>query len=60
MLQRKVRLRAAYNPEVVGSSHASATIKSPEIVRFQDLFALVEPKATPGYAGGIKIAFSEE
>jgi len=23
-------------------------------------FALVVPKATPGYAGGIKIAFSEE
>ena len=27
---------AAHNPEVVGSSPASATIKSPEVVRFQD------------------------
>ena len=30
--------RRAHNPEVVGSSPASATIKSPEIVRFQDFF----------------------
>ena len=32
--------RRAHNPEVVGSSPASATIKSPEIVRFQDFFLL--------------------
>ena len=31
-------LTAAHNPEVVGSSPASATIKSPEIARFQDFF----------------------
>ena len=30
--------RRAHNPEVVGSSPASATIKSPGIVRFQDFF----------------------
>ena len=30
--------RRAHNPEVVGSSPASATIKSPEIKRFQDFF----------------------
>ena len=30
----------SHNPEVVGSSPASATIKSPEIVRFQDFFLL--------------------
>ena len=28
MQQRKIRLRAAHNPEVVGSSPASATIKT--------------------------------
>ena len=32
--------RRAHNPEVVGSSPASATIKSPEILRFQDFFGL--------------------
>ena len=31
-------LTAAHNRSVVGSSPASATIKSPEIVRFQDFF----------------------
>ena len=30
--------KQTHNPEVVGSSPASATIKSPEIVRFQDFF----------------------
>ena len=30
--------RRAHNPEVVGSSPASATIKSPEIVSFRDFF----------------------
>ena len=30
--------RRAHNPEVVGSSPASATIISPEIKRFQDFF----------------------
>ena len=30
--------RRAHNPEVVGSSPASATIKSPEIARFRDFF----------------------
>ena len=35
---RKIGLFAAHNPEVVGSSPASETIKSPEIVRFQDFF----------------------
>ena len=34
--------RRAHNPEVVGSSPASATIKSPEIVRFQDFFLHLE------------------
>ena len=33
--QHKKETRS-HNPEVVGSSPASATIKSPEIVRFQD------------------------
>ena len=36
--QRKIPLSAAHNPEVVGSSPASATIKSPGSVRFQDFF----------------------
>ena len=36
--QRKIPILAAHNPEVVGSSPASATIKSPEILRFQDFF----------------------
>ena len=34
----QLEARRAHNPEVVGSSPASATIKSPEIVRFQDFF----------------------
>ena len=34
----QLEARRAHNPEVVGSSPASATIKSPEIVRFQDSF----------------------
>ena len=33
-----MRFSTPHNPEVVGSSPASATIKSPEIVRFQDFF----------------------
>ena len=37
-------LTAAHNPEVVGSSPASATIKSPEIVRFQDFFLVLGAK----------------
>ena len=36
----QLEARRAHNPEVVGSSPASATIKSPEIVRFQDFFLL--------------------
>ena len=36
--------RRAHNPEVVGSSPASATIKSPEIVRFQDFFFCFDAK----------------
>ena len=34
----QLEARRAHNPEVVGSSPASATIKSPEVVRFQDFF----------------------
>ena len=34
----QLEARRAHNPEVVGSSPASATMKSPEIVRFQDFF----------------------
>ena len=34
----QLEARRAHNPEVVGSSPASATIKSPEILRFQDFF----------------------
>ena len=34
----QLEARRAHNPEVVGSSPASATIKSPEITRFQDFF----------------------
>ena len=34
----QLEARRAHNPEVVGSSPASATIKSSEIVRFQDFF----------------------
>ena len=34
----QLEARRAHNPEVVGSSPASATIKSPEIARFQDFF----------------------
>ena len=34
----QLEARRAHNPEVVGSSPASATIKSPEIVRFRDFF----------------------
>ena len=34
----QLEARRAHNPEVVGSSPASATKKSPEIVRFQDFF----------------------
>ena len=34
----QLEARRAHNPEVVGSSPASATINSPEIVRFQDFF----------------------
>ena len=34
----QLEARRAHNPEVVGSSPASATIKSPEIIRFQDFF----------------------
>ena len=36
--------RRAHNPEVVGSSPASATIKSPEIVRFQDFSCVLGVK----------------
>ena len=32
----QLEARRAHNPEVEGSSPSSATIKSPEIVRFQD------------------------
>ena len=35
----QLEARRAHNPEVVGSSPASATIKSPEITRFQDFFS---------------------
>ena len=38
----QLEARRAHNPEVVGSSPASATIKSPEIVRFQDFFLYFE------------------
>ena len=34
----QLEARRAHNPEVVGSSPASATIRSPEIERFQDFF----------------------
>ena len=34
----QLEARRAHNPEVVGSSPASATIKSPAIVRFRDFF----------------------
>ena len=40
-MPREIGLFAAHNPEVVGSSPASATIKSPEIVGFQDFFLLL-------------------
>ena len=36
----QLEARRAHNPEVVGSSPASATIKSHEITRFQDFFLL--------------------
>ena len=42
--QGKIGFLAAHNPEVVGSSPASATIKSPEILRFQDFFLLFRGK----------------
>ena len=38
----------------------SIEIKTDPAVVAGSVFALVVPKATPGYAGGIKIAFSEE
>ena len=34
----QLEARRAHNPEVVGLGPTSATIKSPEIVRFQDFF----------------------
>ena len=40
----QLEARRAHNPEVVGSSPASATIKSPEIERFQDFFLLLGVK----------------
>ena len=40
--------RRAHNPEVVGSSPASATIKSPEIVRFQDFFLCFRSRKVRG------------
>ena len=40
----QLEARRAHNPEVVGSSPASATIKSPEILRFQDFFLLFRGK----------------
>ena len=40
-LQRKIPILAAHNPEVVGSSPASATIKVPKTTRFSELFFYV-------------------
>ena len=37
-LQRKIPILAAHNPEVVGSSPASATRKSSEIITISELF----------------------
>ena len=40
-----------HNTEVVGSSPASATIKSSEILRFQNFFAFLPVLGLGGYSG---------
>ena len=42
----QLEARRAHNPEVVGSSPASATKKSPEISRFQDFFLFLGSKSS--------------